>query len=98
MKKCLTILIVVAGMMCLAAAGCSNKTIDTAKVREAFQSVTGPPKEQLDEALTDIDASNFTAAIKPLRTVAYSVRMDANQRQILEDTMNKVKARAAAQK
>jgi hypothetical protein len=97
MKKWLTLLSALAGMACLAAVGCSNKTIDAAKIRAAFQSVSGAPKEQLEEALTDIQASNYVAALKPLRTVAYTVKMNVTQRKIFEDTMAKVRAKAAAQ-
>ena len=98
MKNRLTFLPVLAALLCLAAFGCSNKEIDVAKVRDAFQSVTGAPRQPLDEALRDIETSNYLAALKPLRTVAYSVKMNAAQRKILEDTVTKVKARAAAQK
>ncbi len=98
MKKRLIFLPVLAGLLCLAASGCSNKNIDTAKVREAFQSVSGDAKEQLEEALKDIEASNYVAAVKPLRTVAYTVRMDANQRKVLEEMMKKLRAKVAAQK
>jgi hypothetical protein len=89
---------VLAGLLCLAASGCSNKNIDTAKVREAFQSVSGDSRAQLEEALKDIEASNYVAAVKPLRTVAYTVRMDANQRKVLEEMMKKLRAKVAAQK
>jgi hypothetical protein len=98
MKKRLILLSAVAGTVCLAAIGCSNKNIDTAKVREAFQSLSGEPKQQLEQALTAIEASNYVAAIKPLRGLGYSIKMDVKQRKILEDTMNKVNAKAAAQK
>jgi hypothetical protein len=98
MKKRLTFLPLLAGMVCLLPLACSNKSIDTAKVRAAFASVAGAPKQQLDEALGDIEASNYVAAVEPLRRVAYSVKMNATQRKLLEDTMAKVKAKAAAQK
>jgi hypothetical protein len=98
MKKWLTFLPALIGLMCLAALGCSNRNIDTAKVRTAFQSIGGPPKAQLDEALTDIESSNYAAALTPLRTVAYTVKMNIDQRKVFEDMMAKVKAKAAAQK
>jgi len=98
MKQRLTFLPLLVGMVCLLPLACSNKNIDTTKVRAAFASVTGASKQQLDEALADIDASNYVAAVAPLRKVAYSVKMDVTQRKLLEDTMAKVKAKAAAQK
>lgn len=98
LKKTLTFLSVLVGLVCLLSLGCSNKNIDTAQVRSAFQSVAGAPRQQLDEALADIDASNYVAAIEPLRKVAYSVKMDVTQRKIFEDMAAKVRAKAAAQK
>jgi hypothetical protein len=97
MKNRLTLIPALAATVCLVAAGCSNKNIDVAKVRAAFQSVSGAPRAQLDEALADIESSNYVAAIKPLRTVAYSVKMDVTQRKIFEDMVAKVKAKAGAQ-
>jgi hypothetical protein len=98
MNKRFFSLLAPAAALCLAATACSNKAIDTAKVRAAFAAVSNAPRQQLDEALSDIENSNYVAALKPLRTVAYSVKMDASQRKIFEDLVAKVKARAEAQK
>jgi hypothetical protein len=98
MKKRLILLPALAGVLCLAATGCSNKSIDVAKVRDAFQSLSDGPKEQLEQALKDIEASNYVAAVKPLERVAYSIKMDVKQRKLLEDTLTRTRAKAAKQK
>lgn len=87
--------VVLTGLVCLLAAGCSNSNIDTARVRAAFPSITGDGKAQLETALGAIDASNYAAAVKPLEKAAYEIKMDKNQRVILEDTLQKVRAKAA---
>jgi len=83
--------------MGVAAVGCSNSNIDTAKVRAAFASVQGDPKMQLETALAAIDATNYVAAVAPLEKAAYELKMDTNQREILMDTLKKVRAKAARQ-
>ncbi len=87
-----------AGLVCLLSVGCSNKNIDTAKVREAFQSLSGDARQNLEQALTAIDQSNYVAAVKPLKKVAYTLKMDKNQTLILQETIAKTEARAAKQK
>jgi hypothetical protein len=98
MKKRLILLFAMAGLACLAAAGCSNKKIDTDKVRAAFQSASSDTRDYLEQGLRAIDQSNYVAAVKPLKLLAYRVKLDKNQRVILEDTLAKVEARAAKQK
>jgi hypothetical protein len=95
MKKRLILLVAMTSLAWLAASGCSNKNIDTAKVREAFQSLSGDARQYLDQGLKAIDESNYVAAVRPLQTLAYKVKLDKNQRDILEDTINKAKAKAA---
>jgi hypothetical protein len=97
MKKRIIPLVMVAGLICVAAAGCSNSAIDTAKVRAAFASVQGDARVQLDTGLAAIDASNYVAAVPPLEKAAYELKMDKNQRDILKDTLKKVRAKAARQ-
>ncbi len=98
MNKRLILLVALAGLAWLGVMGCSNKNIDTAKVREAFQTLSGDPKDILEQALKQIDQSNYVAAARPLKKVAYTVKLDRNQRAVLEDTIAKVEARAAKQK
>jgi hypothetical protein len=98
MKKRLILLVTVAGLAWLTASGCSNKNIDTAKVREAFQSLSGDGRQYLDQGLKAIDEGNYDAAVRPLRTLAYKVKLDKNQTVILEDTITKAEAKAAKQK
>ncbi len=98
MKKRLILLLALTGLAWLAASGCSNKNIDTAKVRAAFQSLSGEGKQYIEEGLKAIEQSNYVAAVRPLKNVAYTVKLDKNQRVILEDTIAKVEAKAAKQK
>jgi uncharacterized iron-regulated membrane protein len=98
MKKRLILLFAMTGLAWLAAMGCSNKNIDTAKVRAAFQSLSGDSKDTLEQALRAIDRSNYVAADRPLKVLAFKVKMDKNQRVILLDTIAKVEAKAAKQK
>jgi hypothetical protein len=95
MKKRLTLIFTLG---CLVVTGCSNNNIDTAKVRAAFPSLSGGPKDDLDLALKAIDQSNYVAAIRPLKVLAISVKMDKSQTLLLEDTLAKVEAKAAKQK
>jgi hypothetical protein len=95
MKKRLIHIVAMTALALLVSLGCSNKKIDTAKVRAAFQSLTGEDKQYLDQGLAAIDQSNYVGAIRPLKKVAYTAKMDINQRTLLEDTIAKVEARAA---
>jgi hypothetical protein len=98
MKKRLILLVTVVGLACLVGSGCSDKNIDTAKVRAAFQSLTGDGRQYLDQGLKSIDEGNYAAAVRPLQTLAYKVKLEKNQRDILEDTISKVEAKAAKPK
>ena len=98
MNKRLILLVTMTGLAWLALLGCSNKNIDTAKVREAFQSLSGDARQYLDQGLKEIDQSNYVAAVRPLKKVAYTAKLDNNQRVILEDTIAKVETKAARQK
>jgi hypothetical protein len=98
MKKRLIHIFAMTGLTVLVALGCSNKKIDTAKVREAFQSLSGEARQNLDQGLTAIDESNYVAALKPLNKVAFLAKLDKDQRLLLKDTLAKVEAKAAQQK
>jgi hypothetical protein len=91
-------LFVLAGAIFLSATGCSNHNIDTAKVRAAFAGIDGDAKTQLETGLTAIDAGNYDAALKPLKIAAFEIKMDKNQRAILEDTIRKARVKAQQQK
>jgi hypothetical protein len=98
MKKRLILLLTMTALAGLAALGCSKKNIDTAKVREAFQSLTGEAKQNLDEGLAAIDQSNYVAAVKPLNKVAFLAKLNKDQRLLLMDTIATTEAKAAKQK
>jgi hypothetical protein len=98
MKKQLTAFVAMAAFVGFVGAGCSNRNIDTAKVRAAFPAVDGDAKAQLETGLSAIDASNYVAAVKPLEKAAYEMKMDKTQRKILEDTLKKVRVKAQSQK
>jgi hypothetical protein len=98
MKKRLIQIFAMTALVVLVASGCSSKKIDTAKVRAAFQSLSADGQQYLEQGLTAIDQSNYVAAARPLRALAYKVKLDKNQRDILEDTIAKAEALAAKQK
>ena len=95
MKKRLFTLVAVASVALLTLVGCSNPNVDTAKVRDALQSIAPEQKAQLELALTAIDAGKYKEAVLPLRRVAFGAKLDKSQRKILENTMAKVKAKIA---
>ena|ERR1700728_3404191 len=98
MKKRLIPFVLSTGLVWLVAVGCSNSNIDTVKIRAAFPSVGGDAKVQLEQALAAIDSSNYVAAVKPLEKAAYEIKMDKNQRVMIEDALKKVRVKAAQQK
>jgi hypothetical protein len=75
--------------------GCSNNNIDTAKVRAAMQSIDPAGKEQLELALTAIDAGKYGDAAFPLKKIAFGSKLDKDQIKVLKDTMAKVQAKIA---
>ena len=95
MKKRVIPSFVLAGLICLGAAGCSNKNIDTAKVRAAFPNIDGDAKVQLEKGLSAIDSGDFASAVKPLEKATYEMKMDKTQREILQDTLKKARAKAS---
>jgi hypothetical protein len=98
MKKRLMLIFATSGLVWLASLGCSNNNIDTAKVRAACQSLTEGAKDVVEQACKDIDQSNYVAAIRPLKNIAYTVKLDKDQRLILNDAIAKAEAKAAKQK
>ena len=96
MKKRLFKLFAIASIAGLALVACSNSKIDTAKVRAGLQSIDDSQKAHLEAALTAIDAGKFKDAYSPLREIAYGAKLNQDQRKIVQDTMNKVKAKMAA--
>ncbi|MGD0812927.1 MAG: hypothetical protein ABSA83_04940 [Verrucomicrobiota bacterium] len=92
MKHRLLTLVAVVSFALLAVVGCSDTKIDTAQVRAGLQSLGGAQKVQLEGALTAIDAGRYKDALLPLRKVAFSAKLDSNQRKILGDTITKVRA------
>jgi cytochrome c553 len=98
MKKRLMLLFAMTAVVCLAGLACSQKKIDTDRVRAAFPNLAGEAKDYLDKGLKAIDESNYVAAIRPLKMLAYKVKMDKAQGAVLEDTIAKTEARAAKQK
>ncbi len=86
----------VAGFVALATAGCSHKTLDTAKIRATFESTSS--KDYIEQACQMIDQSNYVAALRPLKKVAYTAKLDKDQQLVLQDTLEMVQAKAAKQK
>ena len=98
MKKRMIHIVAMTGLIAAVALGCSNKNIDTAKLRAAFPSLSGDAKDNLEEGLTAIDQSNYIAAVKPLNKVGYLAKLNKEQGLLLEETIAKVEAKAAKQK
>jgi len=78
--------------------GCSDSEIHIDKVRAAFQGLPPEQEARVEESLKDISETNYAAALKPLRAVAMSAKLNADQRKVLEDTVLKVKLKADKQK
>jgi hypothetical protein len=81
-------------LLTVAISGCSDKSIDTGKVRAAFSSLTPDLKAELEQGLTAIDTSNYAAAIKPLEKVGYGAKMDKAQSALLKATLKKARQKA----
>lgn len=94
MKTRVVLIWLTAGLMCWGAAGCSNKNIDTAKVRAAFAQESPDLKGLLDKGLSAIDSGNYQAAVKPLQVIAYRYKLTPAERKVLVDTLNKTVAKA----
>jgi hypothetical protein len=95
MKKRLFTFFAVACLVLLAVVGCSNGNVDTAKVRAALQTLNAGQKEQLELALTAIDAGKFHDAVLPLRKIALGAKLDPDQVKLVKDTVAKVQAKVA---
>jgi hypothetical protein len=95
MKKRLSIF--VSMLTLLAVTGCSNKDIDTAKIRTAMQSLEEGQKAQLEAGLTAIEAGKYKDALLPLRKVAFGAKLSKDQGKLLKDTMDKLQAKIAQQ-
>jgi len=95
MKKRLFTLVAVASLAFLTLVGCSNSNVDTAKVRAALQSLEPGQKEQLELALSAIDAGKYKDALLPLRKIAFGAKLDKDQSKILKDTLDKVQIKIA---
>jgi hypothetical protein len=75
--------------------GCSNDNIDTAKVRASMQSLDSSQKQELESALTAIEAKRYKDSLLPLRKVAFGAKLDKSQSKLLKDTMDKVQVHIA---
>ena len=95
MKKRLFTLVAVASLAFLTLVGCSNSNVDTANVRAALQSLEPGQKEQLELALSAIDAGKYKDALLPLRKIAFGAKLDKDQSKILKDTLDKVQIKIA---
>jgi hypothetical protein len=95
MKKRLFTFVAVASLAFLTGVGCAPPKIDTAQVRTGLQSLGPEQQVQLDVALKAIDAGKYKEAVLPLRKVAFGAKLDGNQREIIEDTMKKVREHIA---
>ncbi|MGD1083309.1 MAG: hypothetical protein ABSA47_01005 [Verrucomicrobiota bacterium] len=94
MKRLLRIqLSVLAGLLLWGATGCSNREVDTVKLKSAFQSADQATREKMDEGIADITASNYSAALPVFEKVAYGSKLTKDQRLILVDSIKKLQAK-----
>ncbi|HEY3856758.1 MAG TPA: hypothetical protein VGO67_20425 [Verrucomicrobiae bacterium] len=94
MKKRVISSFVLTALLCLGATGCSNKNIDTAKIRAAFPNLEGDAKVQLEKGLAACDANDYAGAVKPLEKATYEIKMNKDQREILQDALKKARAKS----
>ena len=95
MKKRLLKFLAVAGLVALTVVGCTNTTIDPAKVRAACASVDPSQKAKLEQGLKAIEAGKYNDALLPLREFAFGAKLDKSQVEIINDTIAKVRIKIA---
>jgi outer membrane protein assembly factor BamD (BamD/ComL family) len=74
-------------------AGCSNKNIDTTKLQNAFPSNEGGSQDLIAQGVDAISKTNYPAALDTLEKLAYRPHLTKEQRQILEEVIDKLKDR-----
>lgn len=89
MKTRAIILLLAAG-----AAGCSNNNIDTAKVRAAFAGEPQGARALVDSSMHEVEISNYSAALGPLRELGFKYKLSGGERKILADTVHKIRVKA----
>jgi hypothetical protein len=94
MKKLLLQFVLLASLMAWGATGCAKQEIDIAKLQSTFQEVTPDVRPFLDQGVAAMKAGKFAEALPALQHLAYAAKMTQEQRQVLEDTIKKVKAKA----
>jgi hypothetical protein len=77
--------------LALAAVACADHAMHLDKLQAAFASAQPETKAQLDTAIADINKTNFTDALPILQKIAFATKMNHEQRDILEDTIRKVR-------
>ena len=89
MKKFL--LIAVAALLSLA--GCSIGKVDTDKLQNAFKgpSMSDDTRAELARGVTALNSTNYQAALTSFNKVAYGAKMTKDQKEVIEDAIEKVK-------
>jgi hypothetical protein len=81
------------GLLLWGATGCSNREVDTVKLKSAFQSADPATRAKIDEGIADITASNYSAALPILQKVGYATKLPKEQNAILLDSIKKLQAK-----
>lgn len=83
--------LLIGGALALGVVACSDRAMHLDKLQSAFATAAPETKAQLDLAIADINKSEFKEAAAILQKIAFATKMNAEQRDILEDTVRKVR-------
>jgi hypothetical protein len=96
MKTLVTALAVTAGIALFGFAGCSGGggSIDTSKVQSAFQNAPTVDKTEVQNALSELKAKDYTGALASLKKVATSANLTPEQKDSVKDLVNQVQTKS----
>ena len=90
MKSVMLILITLTAAA-LALTGCGKKSsVDTAPLERSFASAEPATKTSVDQAVSDIKASDYSAAMARLQKLPAQSKMTPEQRQAVQDVLAQV--------
>jgi len=70
--------------------------INTAKVESEFAAAEPSVKEQLNKAVADIKANNYSEAMQKLKTLASEVKLTPQQQAAIKDLLTQLQAKATS--
>ena len=98
LSRSLASILLAASLAPSGASGCADHTIHADKLQSEFQSASPEAKSQVDAAVADINAGKFAEALPVLQKVAFGAKMSKEQRDVLEDTVRKVREKVQSSK